>query len=80
MYYRWARGTMEVFKYLPGIYKTESLRVRDSNTRTRGHSLKLKEYSRLDLQHNFFSFRVVDLGNDLLECVVTAETVNCLKS
>ena len=52
-----------------------------SNTRTRGHSLKLKKrYSRLDLGHKLFGFRVVDLWNDFPECVVTAETVNCFKS
>ncbi|MBA5248939.1 MAG: hypothetical protein FE834_05320 [Gammaproteobacteria bacterium] len=82
MYYRRARGDMiEVFKYLHGIYKTGSPLIRDSNTRTRGHSLKLrKRYSRLDLRHNFFGFRVVDLWNDLPESVVAAESVNCFKS
>ena len=72
---------IEVFKYLHSIYKIENPLVRDSNTRTRGSSLKLKnQYSRLDLCNNFFGFRVVDLWNDLLECVVTAETVNSFKS
>ena len=81
-HYRWALGDMiEVFKYLYGIYETESPLVRDSNTMARGYSRKLKtQYSRLDLQHNFFGFRVVDLWNDKPEWYVTAETVNCFKS
>ena len=51
MYYRHPRGDMiEVFKYLHSTYKIESPLVRESNTRIRGHSLKLKKwYSRLDL-------------------------------
>ena len=72
---------IEVFKYCHTIYKTESPLGRDFNTRRWGNSLKLKKrYSRLDLQHNLFGFRVVDLRNDLPECVVPAETVNSFKS
>ena len=83
MYYRRARGDMiEVFKYFHVIYKTENPHCLETpNARTRGHYLKLKKwYSKLDLQHNFLGFRVVDLWNDLPERVVTADRVKCLKS
>ena len=53
-------------KYFHGVYKAESHLVRGSNTRIRGHSLKLKKwYSKLDLWHNYFGFSVVNLRNDL---------------
>ena len=51
MYYRWVQGYMiEVFKYLHGTYKADSPLIKAFNTRTGGHSLKLKKrYSRLEL-------------------------------
>ena len=52
---------IEVVKYLHSIYNAVSPLLRESNTRARGHSVKLKkQYSRLEVD-NFFGFRVVDL-------------------
>ena len=71
---------MELLKYFHNIYKTESPLVRDSN-RTWGHSLKLnKWYPGWTYNTTFSDLGVVDLWNDLPECVVTAEAVNSFKS
>ena len=52
-----------------------------TDSRTRGHSLKLmKHRSRLDLRKYFFSERVVNRWNELDEETVTATTVNMFKS
>ena len=70
---------LEIFKYIHGINKREPI-VSLSNTRTKGHSLNMKKlYSRLELWPNLFGLRVVDLWNDLPECVVTADRVNSFK-
>ena len=62
------------------MYKTGSLLIRDYTTRIRGHSMELKKlYSRLELQYNLFSFRVVDPWNDLSKSVVTADPVDCFR-
>ena len=48
---------------------------------TRGHSLKLaKRWCRTSLRANSFSFRVVNLWNNLSENTVTAPNVNCFKN
>ncbi len=78
--YRRLRGDMiEVYKILSEKYDTEvtpGLLVRDDNTRTRGHSKKLKKrYSRLDIRKFTFSNRVVDPWNNLPEKVVSAKTL-----
>eukprot|EP00794_Sanderia_malayensis_P006500 gene6500-7245_t len=81
-YYRRARGDMiETYKYLANIHQTQSPFTRDHNQRTRGHSLKLKkQYARLSVRQNYFCFRVVDLWNDLPECVVSSDSVNSFKT
>jgi hypothetical protein len=81
--YRRARGDMiEVYKYLHGAYRVDvSFLPLDSNSITRGHSLKLtKQRNRLQLRQHFFSQRVVDRWNSLTELVVTAPTLNSFKA
>ena len=82
MYYRHARGDMiETFKFVKGIYKSQSPLTFDTNTRTRGHKYKLrKERCRLQVRQNFFSNRVVDLWNNLPASVVESESVNTFKT
>ena len=81
--YRRARGDMiEVYKYLHGTYKVEaSFLPLDSDSITRGHSLKLdKQRNRLEIRQQFFSQRVVDLWNSLKEPIVQAPTLNTFKA
>ena len=83
LYYRRARGDMiECFKYLTGIYKTNSdILQRDLRTQTRGHSLKLKKPQVSSaVRQNFFSVRVVNAWNSLTEQVVSAPTLNAFKN
>ena len=47
---------------------------------TRGHHMKLyKKHSRLQLRENFFTQRVINMGNSLPETVVSASTVSVFK-
>ena len=82
LYYRRARGDMiEVFKYLTKVYKSDNPLVRDYDTRTRGHHLKLKKlYARTQIRRNFFSIRVVDLWNSLPEAIVSSVSLNMFKN
>ena len=84
MWYRRKRGDMiEVYKFLTGVYSTDSdviFRL-NANSKTRGHSLKLyKHSSRLDVRKFSFGFRTVTAWNSLPEEVVTAENVNIFKN
>ena len=84
MAYRRCRDDMiEVYKYLHGQYNVDvSLLPRTENS-NRGHSLKLqKQSSQLKVRHDFFSLRVVivDLWNSLPESVVSAPSLNSLKT
>ena len=60
---------VEVYKYLHGLYKSNSENFFSLSQRPlRGHSLKLnKSYSRTDVRKYFFSNRVVDPWNRLPE-------------
>ena len=73
-----------IFKYLIGLYKVpdvDKLLVRDTNTRTRGHSKKLKKLEvGSACRRNFFPVRIVNAWNDLPESVVSAPSLNCFKS
>jgi len=70
----------KIYRGLSGI-KIESMFEPSADSRTRGHSLKLKKHrSRLDLKKYFFSERVVNRWNDLDEDTVSATTVNMFKN
>ena len=74
---------IETFKLLNGIAKLDygiffKLSV---NSKVRGHTYEIVKNSFcLDVKKNFFSNRVVDAWNELLQYVVDAETVNSLKA
>ena len=73
---------IELFKMYKGLsgIKLESMFEPSTDSRTRGHSLKLKKHrSRLDLRKYFFSERVVNRWNDLEEVTVSATTINMFK-
>jgi len=74
---------IELFKMFKGLTKVrvEELFERSLNSKTRGHSLKLKkQHCRTDLRKFFFSERVVDRWNLLDEHAVSATTVNSFKN
>ena len=83
--YRRLSGDMiEVYKILHGVYDeqvtAELLNVTDQ-ARTHGHSLKLsKDRSRLEICNNFFTSRVVNVWNSLMDKVVCAQSVNAFKN
>jgi hypothetical protein len=76
------RGDLiDCYKYVHGVYNTESLFKLSTSDRTRGHSLKLiKEQCSRQVRMNFFSVRVVNVWNSLPEQVVSAPSVNAFKS
>ena len=86
--YRRTRGDMvEVYKLLQWQYDSDISNIvklhKDSNTkaRTRGQSLKMfLESARINFRKESFSFRVIQLWNDLPEVVVTATSVNSFKN
>jgi len=74
---------IKLFKIYIGLsgIKIESMFKSSTDSRTRGHSLKLKKHrSRLDLRKYFFSERVVNRWNELDEDTVTDTTVNMFKN
>ena len=85
--YRRLRGdVIETFKIITGIYNnevTEGIFGLDPNTRTRGHSKKIKKkFCKINLRK--FSFtntrnRIVDLWNTLPQSVIDAKDVRHLK-
>ena len=83
LYYRRARGDMiETWKYLHGQYHVNQMPLqRDTNTTTRGHSMKLREERCLKRQRrNFFRHRVVNRWNMLTDNIVTSPSVNIFKN
>ena len=77
------RGDMiECYKYTSGIYGVpDGLLERDTESKTRGHSKKLKK-PRVEstCRRTFFSQRIVNAWNSLPETVVSAPTLNSFKS
>jgi len=74
---------IKLFKIYIGLsgIKIESMFKSSTDSRTRGHSLKLKKHrSRLDLRKYFFSERVVNRWNELDEDTVSDTTVNMFKN
>jgi hypothetical protein len=82
MTFRRARGDIiEAYKYTHELYDTDQILQRDTDTTRRGHSYKLKKrYCKSATRSNFFTYRVVDMWNKLPEEVVTAPSLNSLKS
>ena len=86
--YRRLRGDMvEVFKILNGHYDREASNGilcmnADENPRdTRGHTRKLyKRRARLNIRQKFFSYRVVDVWNDLPQKVIDSPSTKCFES
>ena len=80
--YRRLQGDLiQVHKYMHNHYDTESMFFIDEGSRTRGHTLKLvKEHCRKDVRKKFFSLRVNSLWNKLPSNVVSADTLNSVKS
>jgi len=63
------------------LFRFEVLFEFDTNSRTRGHSLKLrKKRCRQDLRLYFFSEGVVTLWNSLDEQCVSASSLNSFKN
>jgi hypothetical protein len=74
------RGDMiETFKIITGTYDnevTEGIFDLDPNTRTRGHSKKIKKkFCRINLRKFSFTNRIVDLWNTLPQSVIDAKDV-----
>jgi hypothetical protein len=83
LFYRRARGDLiEVYKFLNDMYQVDhDLFLRDMNSSTRGHCLKLKtRKSRLEVRRHFFGVRVVSYWNRLPEEVILAPSVNAFKN
>jgi ribonuclease P/MRP protein subunit RPP40 len=73
---------IELFKMHKGLscIKIDKLFEPALNSKTRGHSLKLKKHCcHLDLRKYFFSERVVNRWNALSEDAISATTVNSFK-
>ena len=81
--YRRARGDLiQVYKYLHNLnICPEEMFELAGETRTRGHSLKLKKSQfRLNLRGHFFTQRVINLWNALDEETVSAPSLNVFKN
>jgi len=72
---------IEVYKFIHGIYKCgHNLLPLAPSSALRGHIYKLKKrHCYTQLWSNFFSFRVVNLWNNLPSDVVSAPSVNAFK-
>jgi hypothetical protein len=78
--YRRLRGDMiETFKIITVIYDNEvaeGIFDLDPNTRTRGHSKKIKKkFCKINLRKFSFTNRIVDLWNTLPQSVIDAKDV-----
>ena len=73
---------IETWKYLHGQYHVNQMPLqRDTNTTTRGHSMKLRKERCLKRQRsNFFRHRVVNRWNMLTDNIVTSPSVNIFKN
>ena len=85
LYYRRARGDnimIDTWKYLHGQYHVNQMPLqRDTNTTTRGHSMKLRKERCLKRQRrNFFRHRVVNRWNMLTDTIVTSPSVDIFKN
>ena len=81
--YRRLRGdVIDVYKYLHCIFTfSHDMFNQDLYEGTWGHSLKLfKDQSKRELRRHFFSQRVINIWNSLLDTVVTAPSVNMQKN
>ena len=71
------------YRILNGLISISSddLFTLNTNSRTRGHNLKLyKKRSRLNISKYFFSNRVVSCWNSLPDYVISADTINSFKN
>jgi hypothetical protein len=70
---------IETFKIITGIYDnevTEDIFDLDLNTRTRGHSKKIKKkFGKINLRKFSLTNRIVDLWNTLPQSVIDAKDV-----
>ena len=82
--FRRLRGDLiETYKIMKGLDRLEAARLfpLTTETRTRGHSLKIRgSQFRTELRRNFFSQRVVNLWNSLPNEAVEATSINVFKS
>lgn len=71
-----------MLQYLKGLYNTnKDFLPLDLNSKTRGHSLKLKKPSvKTTMRQHYFSVRVVNAWNSLPEEVVSAPSLNAFKN
>ena len=70
-----------MFKYTHGLYNTDQILELDSDNTRRGHNFKLKKrHCKTATRSNFFSFRVVDVWNNLPHKVVNAPSLNSFKA
>ena len=72
---------IEVYKFVHGIYKSgHNLLPLAPSSALRGHIYKLKKrHCYTQLRSNFFTFRVVNLWNNLPSDVVSVPSVNAFK-
>jgi hypothetical protein len=83
MHYRRLRDDMiQTWKYVHNKYIVDySPFVLDSESRVRGHSLKLKKpHAKKCVRSNFFTVRVIKNWNSLPESVISAEKINSFKN
>ena len=72
---------INIYKYTKGLYDTKCPGKLATETRTRGHQLKLAKIgARTNVRLHFFTSRTVNWWNNLPEEVVTAPSMNCFKS
>ena len=74
---------IEVYKIMTGkdkIDKQQFFPLADNNYGLRGHSLKIRKDSNLDIRKHFFSQRVVNAWNKLPQHVVDAPSINSFKN
>ena len=80
---RLRRDLIETYKIMKGLDRVEVERFFQlrKDSRTRGHSLKIRGVQfRSELRRNFFTQRVVNLWNSLPVEVVEATSLNIFKS
>ncbi|XP_066269325.1 uncharacterized protein [Branchiostoma lanceolatum] len=79
--YRRIRGDLiNTYKFIHGVYDLESPFDLIEETRTRGHSLRIKrKTSKSNRRAHFFSVRVIPWWNSLPETVVVSPSINCFK-
>ena len=84
-YKRLRKDLIETFKYLYGIYRSDSstvlpLALTHNGVTTRGHSLKLHKIEcQTSLRANVLGFRIVNFWNSIPEDIVSAPFVNSFK-